>query len=74
MKRKGQALIGTLIGTLVFLLLLIVAVLPVISDSITTNSSSWGSGTSTQSIIELIPLFLGLAGLVTVAYTYFMGR
>lgn len=72
MKKRGQMLIGTLIGTLVFLLLLIVAVLPVIASSINTNSSTWGTGTSTQAIVALIPLFLGLAGLVTVAYTYFM--
>ena len=77
MKRKGQAVIGTLIATLIFLLMLVVAVLPVISDSLNTQSTTWSQagykyGDTLNTIIYLIPLFLALAGLIAIAYTYLM--
>ena len=77
MKRKGQAIIGTLIGTLIFLLLLVVAVLPVLSDSLNTQSTTWSQSAyvyaaTLNTIIYLIPLFLALAGLIAIAYTYLM--
>lgn len=76
-KKRGQAAVGTLIATLVFLLMLVVAVLPVISSSLTTNSTTWSQagylyGNTLNTILYLVPLFLALAGLVAVAYTYFM--
>jgi len=76
-QRKGQAVIGTLIVTLVFLLMLVVAVLPVISTSLNTNSTAWSQsgyayGNVLNTIVYLIPLFLALAGLVAIAYTYLM--
>ena len=77
MKRKGQAIVGTLIATLVFLLMLVVAVIPVLSDSLNTQSTTWSQSAyvhaaTLNAIIYLIPLFLALAGLVAVAYTYLL--
>lgn len=76
MKKRGQAVVGTLIATLIFLLLLVVAVLPVVSGALTTNSTTWSQSgyvhyAALNTILYLIPLFLALAGVIAIAYTYF---
>lgn len=73
---KGQIVLTTLIGLLVFLLILFVAVLPVVSTSINTSSATFvgnlsGLGASTVTSSFIIPLLLALAGLVTVVVVLF---
>lgn len=74
--KKGQIVLSTLIGLLVFLVILFVAVLPIVSASINTASSGFtnnlcGMAASTISVSFLVPLMLSLAGLVTVALILF---
>lgn len=74
--KKGQIMLSTLIGLLVFLVILFVAVLPIVSTQANavsaSNTSALGSlAASTTTVGFLVPLLLALAGLVTVAAVLF---
>lgn len=64
MSRKGMAgVTGVVIGVMVAIIVIVAVALPVTEDIINSSTST---GT-TATILNLLPLFLGLAALVTVA-------
>lgn len=64
MSRKGMAgPAGTVIAVMISIIVIVAVALPVVTDVV---SQSNATGT-TSTILNLLPLFLGLAALVTVA-------
>lgn len=64
MSRKGMAgPAGTVIAVMISIIVIVAVALPVVQD-VVDNSNASGT---TQTILDLLPLFLGLAALVTVA-------
>ena len=64
MNRKGLAgTAGAVIGVMIAIIVIVAVALPVTEDVVNSSSSS---GT-TKTILDLLPLFLGLAALVVVA-------
>jgi len=64
MSRKGMAgPAGTVIAVMISIIVIVAVALPVVED-VVNNSTATGT---TATILDLLPLFLGLAALVTVA-------
>jgi len=63
-------LVSQLIGLMVVILILVLAVIPTVIDAITEANVSGATGT----ILDLIPLFLGILGLIVVAGAMGFGR
>jgi Tfp pilus assembly major pilin PilA len=64
MSRKGMAgPAGTVIAVMIAIIVIVAVALPVVQD-VVNDSSATGT---TATILDLLPLFLGLAALVTVA-------
>lgn len=64
MNRKGLGgAAGTVIGVMIAIIVIVAVALPVTEDVVNSSTST---GT-TATILDLLPLFLGLAALVTVA-------
>ncbi len=65
-QKRGQAMGGTagvVIGVMIAIIVIVAVALPVTQD-VVDNSTATGT---TATILDLIPLFLGLAALVVVA-------
>lgn len=60
--RKGTSMVGTIIGVMIVLIILVQAVIPTIQSSITDANISGTAG----DILNLLPLFLAIAGLIFV--------
>lgn len=64
MNSKGMGgTVGVVIGVMIAIIVIVAVALPVTEDVINSSTST---GT-TATILDLLPLFLGLAALVTVA-------
>lgn len=64
MNRKGLSGAGSaVIGAMIAIIVIVAVALPV-TESVVNDSTSTGT---TATILDLLPLFLGLAALVTVA-------
>lgn len=63
---KGAGMVGTLVGLTVGIIVLVAVAIPVTQDVIQDANLT---GT-TATVVGLIPLFLGLAGLLFVAALY----
>lgn len=62
-KNEGQVSIGAVIGTVILTIVIIAVAIPVTDDVITDQNLT---GT-TATVVELLPLFFALAGLLAVA-------
>ena len=71
--RGLSGMIGTIIGVVIAIIVIVAVTLPVTEEiltNLTTNGTVNGTAQvtgTTATVINLIPLFLGLAALVTVA-------
>lgn len=64
MNSKGLVgVTGVVIGTMISIIIIVAVALPV-TESVVNSSTSTGT---TATILDLLPLFIGLAALVTVA-------
>lgn len=63
---KGAGMVGTIIGLVVAIIVLVAVAIPVSQEVIDAANLT---GT-TATVVELIPLFLGLLGLLMVAALY----
>lgn len=64
MNRRGLAgAAGTVVAVMIAIIVIVAVALPVVQD-VVDNSTATGT---TRTILNLLPLFLGLAALVTVA-------
>jgi len=68
--KKGQNLIGGIIGVIVGLIMIVAVAIPVIQDTITNQAFS---GT-TKTITDLFPILLAVGGLVLVTGGFLMNR
>ena len=68
--KKGNSMIGGIIGVIVGLIMIVAVAIPVIQDTI-TNQAFTGT---TKTITDLFPILLAVGGLVLVTGGFLMSR
>ena len=61
---SGMAAVSTILGVVIATIVIVAVAIPVCSEVIKEQNLSGTTGT----VVNLIPMFFGLAGLITVAY------